>query len=427
MNEEIKRSKIYSYFYGANTVFQQILIVIGLLLLMLTDPLVDSRKARADKIDLYELNQAISQCENEYRELYYKHNNVLNVEYKEQASVSTDDEQVKNAQKEYNKALEKYEDAKEDYDKASEKKQKLMENNPFSAKALDVIGKIIIVAAALWIAYKKIAYNVEGEQVVDEELQNKIEEAKIKGLEKLNIVAEQIDKVEPVILNGVAELCDSDEHIEAKFKGIFGKVLRYIVSIDKFIIALIAAGALKIIVGIISGFIPFIIPFLATIALCGFVGYKTFIRYEKNSFVSPKKINKLDNFAPKFIAKLGSDDKVRVSLPAITVYMFGDEQIYMYYQYFDIVTGNIFCEGIHEYFYEDIVGITSKQERKKIFKRYGFLRLFLKRIDYLKESINILSKGGKYTESYIVDMGCSLLDTQFTGMRNLVRQKKIEK
>jgi hypothetical protein len=107
--------------------------------------------------------------------------------------------------------------------------------------------------------------------------------------------------------------------------------------------------------------------------------------------------------------------------------MFGDDQLYMYYQYLDIVTGRVFCEGVHEYFYEDIVGITSSQETKKIFKRYGFMKLFLKSIDYLKESITVVSSGCTHKESYIVDMGNSLLDTQFIGMRNLIRQKKAEK
>ena len=154
---------------------------------------------------------------------------------------------------------------------------------------------------------------------------------------------------------------------------------------------------------------------------------KNYKKFEMESYVSPHAIERLTRFTPNFISKLGSDDAVRVSLPAITVYMFGDDQLYMYYQYLDIVTGRIFCEGVHEYFYEDIVGITSSQETKKIFKRYGFMKLFFKSIDYLKESIMVVSSGCTHKESYIVDIGNSLLDTQFIGMRNLIRQKKAEK
>lgn len=127
---------------------------------------------------------------------------------------------------------------------------------------------------------------------------------------------------------------------------------------------------------------------------------------------------------PSLSIRLGTDDNIRVSLPAITVYMFGDEQIYMYYQYFDIVTGKTFCEGIHEYFYEDVVGVVSAQGTKKIFKRTGFLKLFVSATDYLKESITVVTSGCEHSETYIVPKGSSLLDTSFVGMRNLIRQKK---
>ena len=65
--------------------------------------------------------------------------------------------------------------------------------------------------------------------------------------------------------------------------------------------------------------------------------------------------------------------------------------------------------------------------KRFIFKRYGFMKVFFKSIDYLKESITVVSSGCTHKESYIVDIGNSLLDTQFIGMRNLIRQKKAEK
>ncbi|MBQ8003389.1 MAG: hypothetical protein IJ297_08105, partial [Clostridia bacterium] len=95
--------------------------------------------------------------------------------------------------------------------------------------------------------------------------------------------------------------------------------------------------------------------------------------------------------------------------------------------YLDIVTGKIFCEGVQEYFYEDIVAVTSAQEVKKAYKAYGFLNLRRRTIDYLRESITVVSSGCMHKESYVVDMGNSLLDTKFVGMRNLIRQKKMEK
>ena len=147
---------------------------------------------------------------------------------------------------------------------------------------------------------------------------------------------------------------------------------------------------------------------------------------EKDSFISPKTIKNLEKFYPNAMIKLGSDEKVRVSLPSVTVYMFSGDQLYVYTQHVDIVTGKIFYEGIREFFYEDVVGVTSGQEIKKIFKRYGFLGLLIKNVDYMVEGITVVTKGGTYNEAYITDVGASLLDTQFMGMRNLIRQKKNE-
>jgi hypothetical protein len=126
------------------------------------------------------------------------------------------------------------------------------------------------------------------------------------------------------------------------------------------------------------------------------------------------------------MTKLGSDDKLRVSLPAVIVYMFGQEQLYVYTYCFDIVTGEVFAEGVEEYFYEDIVGVTSSQKVKKLLVRHGFLKLFLRTIRYQKECITIDTKGMHRSQSYLLDMGQSLLDTKFLGMRNLIRQKKNE-
>lgn len=105
--------------------------------------------------------------------------------------------------------------------------------------------------------------------------------------------------------------------------------------------------------------------------------------------------------------------------------MFGEEQLYVYYQYLDIVTGKVFCEGVNEYFYKDVVGVTSTQETKKAINRSGWFKF--KTVNYLKESISVVTSGCIHKESYIVPVGNSLLDTNFVGMRNLIRQKKEER
>ena len=65
-------------------------------------------------------------------------------------------------------------------------------------------------------------------------------------------------------------------------------------------------------------------------------------------------------------------------------------------------------------------------ESKKMFRRTGFLKLFVKPVNYLKESITVVSSGCQHSEAYIVPVGSSLLDTSFVGMRNLIRQKKAD-
>ncbi len=349
------RSKIYTYFYGRNTIFQQFLIVVGVLFVLL--------KQAADMA-------------------------IMQHRYQNYTSNSGD---------------------------------------PFPlGTILNVLGILLVAAGLLWIIYKKISFNKVGEQDYDNELAFRVEEAKKKGMEKLNIIVEQIERVEPVVLHGVAQMDNPLVRASKGFlKGAIGRVflaleviiLGFLCSIIVSAIAFATAKNLAI----------FIIALILILAGCGALGYLFYKKFEMDSSVSPRVIEKLRRLNPNLISKLGSDDKVRVSCPSITVYMFGDDQLYMYYQYIDLVTGEIFCEGVHEYFYEDIVGVTSAQEVKKIFKRYGFLRLFLKSVSYLRESITVVTSGCVHGESFIVDMGHSLLDTQFIGMRNLIRQKKAEK
>ena len=425
MNTETtkRRSKIYTYFYGKNTVFQQFLIVAGILFFLLSTVAsqanVESYRNKYEK--LYDEYQEASDA---YRDVYYDCAYLFDVEWNEYVDVSKGDENYEQ-KREYNKSLEEYENAQEKFEKFQDKES----SDSFLGILSEIIGWFATVVGLLWIIVKKWTFNKDGENEFDEELKYRIEEAKKKGLEKLNIISDQIERVEPVVLNGVAHT-DGTAVVLSKglIKNLLRSIWRFVLIFDKFIIGMIATLVfVALATAIAKNMILFVLVFLVAAAGVGAAGYFIYKKFELESYVSPKVIERLTKFTPNFISKLGSDDNVRVSLPAITVYMFGDDQLYMYYQYLDIVTGRVFCEGVHEYFYEDIVGITSSQETKKIFKRYGFMKLFLKSIDYLKESITVVSSGCTHKESYIVDMGNSLLDTQFIGMRNLIRQKKAEK
>lgn len=441
MENNVRKSKIYSYFYGANTIFQQLIIVVGLCLILMSMGATEAKRHQDQ--NLYKkynaISSEVSNLRNAYDSVYYDLNSLLRndyygedsdnwyygfyeeIEYGEEIKVSSDDKRSDEKAK-YNEALYEYKKAEEKEKIAYQKYEERAHGNSKLAILFTVLGSVSILVGVIWGIIKKITYDINGgEEAVDEEIQIKVEEAKIKALDKLNIVAEQIEKVEPVVLNGIS-VCD-DSNIS-----IFRRAIRRFMELK----TLILGAFVSIIYSAISTEIAtktglFYITVIVMFGLVGFVGLKIYKKYEANSYVNPKTIKKLNKFNPNLIIKLGSDDAIRVSLPAITVYMFGDDQLYMYYQYLDIVTGKIFCEGVNEYFYEDIVGITSSQETKKIFKRHGFLNLMLKTVEYLKENITVVSSGCMHSESYIVPVGNSLIDTKFVGMRNLVRQKKNEK
>ena len=425
MNEDktVRRSKVYTYFYGRNTVFQQFLVIAGVLFLLLATVAATAnyQNYMNKRENLYD---AYAEAEDAYEDIYYECGYRFDVDWEERAVLDKDDEDY-DLKREYNKKLSEYQEAEAKYDKFIDKGP----SSGFMGVLCKIIGWLSVAAGVLWFIYKKLSFNKDGEAEYDEELKDKIEEAKQKALEKLNIIADQIERVEPVVLNGVAhtdgpDVVPSSGPIAKALKA----MLRFLVVWGKIILGAIAVIVFSAIAGAIAkNMVVFVLVFVVAAAALGALGYYIYKKFEMESYVSPKVIKRLTMFSPRFISKLGSDENVRVSLPAITVYMFGDDQLYMYYQYLDIVTGRIFCEGVHEYFYEDIVGVTSSQETKKIFKRCGFMKLFLKSIDYLRESITVVTSGCTHRETYIVDMGNSLLDTQFIGMRNLIRQKKAEK
>ena len=426
MDTNEKRSKLYSYFYGKNTLLQQVIIFAAIFLFLMSTVANTAADAKASKLreDLREAQDIYSEEYNDYISLYYQYGYTFGVDRYESVEVDKKSSYYEEM-KEYNEALKEYQKAEKKCDSIEEKINKL--GDPFMAKFFTFFAWVFLVVGVLWFIYKKLFNRLPAyEAVYDEELKAKIEDAKKKGLEKLNILHEQVNTVEPVVLQGVAS-ADGGSTVIPKNLG--ARILSKILPLLKFllgaIVAVLLTGVLNFLAG--KGFPIFLLTIVA-FGIIGVVGYFAYVKFEAAAYVNPKTIARLDKFPPQLISRIGTDDAVRVTLPAITVYMFGEEQLYIYYQYFNIITGKIFCEGVHEYFYEDIVGITSAQETKIMYKRHGFMNLFLKSMDYLKESISVVTRGGcTHRETYFVDMGDSLLDTQFTGMRNLIRQKKEEK
>lgn len=424
---QIKRASIYSYFYGGNTSFQKFLIIIGVFFLMMTSVFAVAATEKRSKLD-EKCEEAEIELRNLGSDLSYAYNEIryiADVTYGEPVSVDKNDPNYDKIDA-YNDVLKDYSDAEADYEEA---RNELREYEPssFWTSVFTIFGILSILVGIVWMLIKKFSFNKDGEAVVDAEIAAKMEAAKQKGLEKLNIIAAQIESVEPVVLNGIA--APNDKTVVPKsLKDILRRIGRTIVRYGKIILALLAAGLIMLIMTLLAswGFPAFLLA-IAGVGIAGGAGYLAYKKYEENGYVHPSVIEILKKQPPKLIVRPGSDDMIRASLVAYAVYMFGEDQLYVYYQYLDLVTDKVFCEGVHEYFYEDIVGVTSRQDTKVAYKRYGFLNLLVKSVEYLEESISVVTSGATHTEEYITELGKSILDTQFTGMRNLIRDKKNQK
>ena len=430
MTKDEKRSKLYSYFYGKNTIFQAVMLGVAVLFLLmatLTALAPDLVLARLEN-KLKAIQEVKDEAYSDYSAQCKKLRNLdIDYEYEKLFDLKRSDENYQ-AKKAYNEALEDYQKAWDKYEVQKEKNElkaeKFSEYDPFMDTVYLIFGILLLIVALAWFLFKKfILRDSKIESLYDKELSIKIEEAKARGLEKLNILSEQVEQVEPVVLNGVAE---TDENMAVK--AVKSKLKRKLIKLAKIAVffGLIVLLLLPIFWLTTIGS-PMAIQHILVLGICGGIGFLAYTKFELQTYVRPQTIDKLDKFPPHLVSRIGVDDKERVTLPSVTVYMFGEEQLYIYYQYFNIITGKIFCEGVHEYFYEDIVGIISVQDQKIAFKHCGFLNLFWQRISYLKESISVVSSGCTHRETYFVDIGCSLLDTQFTAMRNLIRQKKESK
>ena len=108
-------------------------------------------------------------------------------------------------------------------------------STPFMETVFKFLGYIAILVGAIWFIYKKITFDKSGEYVYDQELKDKIEQAKQKGMDKLNIISEQIEKVEPVVLNGIAHV--DNDLVSAisigKLGALFQTLFKFILSFDK--------------------------------------------------------------------------------------------------------------------------------------------------------------------------------------------------
>lgn len=124
---------------------------------------------------------------------------------------------------------------------------------------------------------------------------------------------------------------------------------------------------------------------------------------------------------PEELYRFGSDDILRSMLLMVTVYVFSEEQLHLYIGNVDVSTGSIYSETMTDIFYQDISAVTLQQ---KMIKRYNPSRRKYQR--FVREYIRLLGGGFQYNSSFQSDMNNRKTDSEFTGMKNLIREKKKE-
>lgn len=223
--------------------------------------------------------------------------------------------------------------------------------------AAAIIGIPMLIAGIVWFFVNKFMPDLSGESEVDKAMAHELSLAKERALKKLNLIDEQVQNTDPVVVSG-------------------------------------------------RGFEPETPTGVAIAAAGKFAGFfKKFM------------LKKSDD--PVYMTRIGSDSKFRCSLASVTVFMFGETQLYIYFSNIDLTTGLVYSEGTHEYFYSDINAISFLQDREKVF---NFKKKKFERV--LFESVKVYASGCYYTATLSTDIDHSLVEREFTGMRNLIRDRK---
>lgn len=130
----------------------------------------------------------------------------------------------------------------------------------------------------------------------------------------------------------------------------------------------------------------------------------------------------------KFKKEYDPEEKYRVDksdvfhsmLLQVTVFMFSGDQVFAYFGNVDTSTGLIYKEHTQEVFYEDIECVTLEQEILKVYNASK-----KKRVNKVMESFVLYMAGCHWSASILIQEGQnSIVDKQLNGMRNLLRDKK---
>ncbi|MCI9133796.1 MAG: zinc ribbon domain-containing protein [Lachnospiraceae bacterium] len=223
---------------------------------------------------------------------------------------------------------------------------------------------LILILIGLFFLFKN---DYTGEASVDQAWDNQVEIMTQRGMEKLNMIQEQVSLIDPVILTGLGAAPDSSfeaakaESEAKKNKGLWSSIFRL---------------------------------------------------FQRNSSDGTE----LD---PVVALRIGSDDALRSMLMEVSLYVFTETQVLMYRGDVDISTGLVYQEFTGECFYKDIEGMRFEQSLYKVFNRRS-----KKYINKVTESFVLYLGGCSFSANVNTEVGKSVMDTQFTAMRNLIRDKK---
>lgn len=115
----------------------------------------------------------------------------------------------------------------------------------------------------------------------------------------------------------------------------------------------------------------------------------------------------------------GRDDRVRCSLVSFTMFSFTEQQIIAYFCNYDIALGIILKEYVREVFYRDVESVSYGNEIWHIYLKNG-------KLSKMPTSwVRLTNPSGKSIVAAI-DGENDILENQIVGMKNLIRSKKEE-
>lgn len=270
-----------------------------------------------------------------------------------------------------------------------------------SAKSLLALLLIGEAVGVIWWFVERYAMNGTLEAQYDRCLETDWEAFSQMALQKLGIVSEQISLIQPIKVSGPYDDFEEQRKKRKINTLISGVITLAVIFLFFQLIATIGISTLGLLfafsaVGDSNG-----VLILSLAALAAIIAWA---------------VIKVNVYNPRMIFKYGADEKFRYSMVRAHIFLFSENQVYVYRVSYDICTGNIYEEATFEYFYQDIDCVATGVEHRRIQHRK-------KQIEKTFEYFRLIVTSGTETSAF-ADCENSILETQIMGMRNLLREKK---